>query len=35
MMQAAPFTMHRNGVIRRIVHVVGLVVADHESLFSF
>ena len=30
MMQAAPFAMHRDGVIRRIVDVVGFVVADDE-----
>ena|ERR1700722_12371148 len=33
-MQATPLTVYRNGVIRRIGHTVGLVVADYESLFA-
>ena len=34
-MQAAPLAVHRDGVIRRIGHAVGLVVADHEPRFAF
>src|ERR1700730_5052453 len=34
-MQAASLTVYRDGVIQRIGHAVGLVVADDELLFAF